>query len=72
MLYDQGQTRATEAKQKPKTQKPRKTLKAGSRGSQPKPKVSNNKRYSAHVKLVACKMLRLQLNPYSRRPLWQS
>ena len=38
MLYDQGQTRATEAKQKPKTQKPRKTLKAGSRGSQPKPR----------------------------------
>lgn len=38
MLYDKGQTRATEAKQKPKTQKPRKTLKAGSRGSQPKPR----------------------------------
>lgn len=37
MLYDQGQTRATEAKKKPKTQKT-KTLKAGSRGSQPRPK----------------------------------
>ena len=38
MLYEKGQTRATEAKQKPKTQKPKKTLKAGSRGSQPRPK----------------------------------
>lgn len=37
MLYDQGHTRATEAKKKPKTQKA-KTLKAGSRGSQPRPK----------------------------------
>lgn len=36
MLYDKGQTRATEAKKKPRTQKA-KTLKAGSRGSQPKP-----------------------------------
>lgn len=37
MLYDQGQTRATEAKRKPKTQKT-KTLKAGSRSTQPRPK----------------------------------
>ena len=37
MLYDQGQTRATEAKKKPKTQKT-KTLKAGSRSTQPRPK----------------------------------
>ena len=37
MLYDQGQTRATEAKKKPKTQKA-KTLKAGSRSTQPRPK----------------------------------
>ena len=37
MLYDKGQTRATEAKKKPKTQKA-KTLKAGSRNSQPKPR----------------------------------
>ena len=36
MLYDQGQTRATQAKAKPKPKS--KTLKAGSRGSQPKPK----------------------------------
>ena len=39
MLYDQGQTRATEARKKPKTQKT-KTLKAGSRNTQPKPKSS--------------------------------
>ena len=37
MLYDKGQTRATEAKKKPRTQKA-KTLKAGSRGSQVKPR----------------------------------
>ena len=36
MLYDRGQTRATEAKVKPKSKA--KTLKAGSRGSQPRPK----------------------------------
>jgi len=39
MLYDKGQTRATEARKKPKTQKT-KTLKAGSRNTQPKPKSS--------------------------------
>jgi len=39
MLYDRGETRANEAKVKPK--KPRsKTLKAGSRGSAPKPKTA--------------------------------
>lgn len=37
MLYDRGQTRATAAKVQSKAQKP-KTLKSGSRGSQPKPK----------------------------------
>lgn len=37
MLYDQGQTRATEAKKKPVKRGP-KPLKSGSRGSQPKPK----------------------------------
>ena len=36
MLFDQGKTRATQAKAKPKPKS--KTLKAGSRGSQPKPK----------------------------------
>ena len=37
MMYEKGQTRATEAKKKPRTQKA-KTLKAGSRGSQVKPR----------------------------------
>tara|TARA_B100000214_G_C23960498_1_gene624990 strand:+ start:956 stop:1957 length:1002 start_codon:yes stop_codon:yes gene_type:complete len=37
MLYDKGQTKATEAKTKPKKQQPR-TLRAGSRNTQPKPK----------------------------------
>ena len=37
MLYDKGQTKATQAKTKPKKQQP-KTLRAGSRNTQPKPK----------------------------------
>ena len=37
MLYDKGQTKATQAKIKPKKQQP-KTLRAGSRNTQPKPK----------------------------------
>ena len=36
MLYDQGQTRATEAKKQPAAQKGPRPLKSGSRGSQPK------------------------------------
>lgn len=43
MLYDQGSRNATAAKQKPKA--PSKTLRAGSRGSQPQPK-------SARVKVA--------------------
>lgn len=37
MLYEKGQTKATEAKTKPKKPQPR-TLRAGSRNTQPKPK----------------------------------
>lgn len=37
MLYDKGQTKAIQAKTKPKKQQPR-TLRAGSRNTQPKPK----------------------------------
>jgi len=37
MLYDQGKSRATQAKKKP-AKRTAKTLKSGSRGSQPKPK----------------------------------
>lgn len=39
MLYDRGQTRATKAKTKPKPKS--KTLKTGSRNSQPKPKAAH-------------------------------
>jgi hypothetical protein len=37
MLYDEGKSRATQAKKKP-VKRAAKTLKSGSRGSQPKPK----------------------------------
>ena len=42
MLYDQGQTRATEAKKKPKKRGP-KPLRSGSKGSQPKAKSETQK-----------------------------
>jgi hypothetical protein len=62
MMFDQGQSKAVKAKAKPKPKA--KTIRQVHEERNHDQKLQVNKRYNAHDKLAACKMLRLQSTIY--------